>query len=47
MRSGLWTHTAEADKIPTAGQFLQEMEADFDGGAYDSTYQEYAKTRMW
>lgn len=46
MRSGLWT-APHPDDVPTAGQFIQEMKADFDGKSYDESYAEYAKTRMW
>lgn len=46
MRSGLWTRDDTAG-LPTAGQFLKEMEASFDADGYDSAYPEYAKTKMW
>lgn len=47
MRSRLWSLKTDADAIPTAGQFLQERNADFDAAGYDSNYPEYAKERMW
>ncbi|RYG89468.1 pyridoxamine 5'-phosphate oxidase family protein [Loktanella sp. IMCC34160] len=46
MRSGLWTRDDTAG-LPTAGQFLKEMEASFDADGYDGAYPEYAKTKMW
>lgn len=46
MRSGLW-NGAPTEKLPTAGQFLREVEADFDADAYDSGYVENSKPRMW
>lgn len=47
MRSGLWQRGDDSDGIPTAGQFVKEMQADFDAKTYDDTYPEYAQTRMW
>ena len=47
MRSGLWSGTGARDDLPTAGQFLREMEADFDDEAYDAGYAESAKAKMW
>ena len=47
MRSGLWTRGDDSAGIPSAGQFVKEMQADFDAESYDSGYAEYAKTRMW
>ena len=47
MRSGLWSRGDESADLPTAGAFLREMEAGFDGDAYDATYEEYAKAKMW
>ena len=47
MRSGLWRPTAEKPDVPTAGDFVKEMKADFDGKSYDADYAEYAKSRMW
>ncbi|WP_420859587.1 pyridoxamine 5'-phosphate oxidase family protein [Marivivens marinus] len=46
MRSGIWTRD-DTDGLPTAGQFLKEMEASFDADGYDSAYPDYAKTKMW
>ena len=45
MRSALWS--GEAPKVPTAGQFVRERQADFDAEGYDTGYAEYAKPRMW
>ncbi|UTW56088.1 pyridoxamine 5'-phosphate oxidase family protein [Kordiimonas sp. SCSIO 12610] len=47
MRSKLWTSGDESTGLPTAGQFVKEVKADFDAEAYDSGYAEYAKGRMW
>lgn len=47
MRSRLWNGEGESKGLPTAGQFLKEVDELFDGDAYDATYPEYAKTRMW
>ena len=47
MRSRLWAAEVETAEIPTAGQFIKEMSAEFDASAYDSGYPAYAKERMW
>lgn len=47
MRSALWTSENESDQVPTAGQFIAEVKAGFDGAEYDRDYPEYAKSRMW
>lgn len=47
MRSGLWKIADNSVPVPTAGQFLQEVETGFDAEAYDNGYPEYAKERMW
>ena len=47
MRSRLWTSGDESAGIPTAGQFIKEMEAGFDAETYDAGYPEYAQGRMW
>ncbi len=46
MRAGLWTRD-DAGGLPKAGEFIQEMKADFDGASYDAGYSEYAKEKMW
>jgi hypothetical protein len=46
MRSALWS-APETEGLPTAGEFIQEMRADFDARPYDEGYEEYAKPRMW
>lgn len=46
MRSGLWTD-APTDGLPTAGQFLQERDAEFDAQGYDAGYAASAKDKMW
>ena len=47
MRSGLWAGRDESGGLPTAGDFLKEMVADFDGKTYDLTYPENAREKMW
>ncbi|MEM1232119.1 MAG: pyridoxamine 5'-phosphate oxidase family protein [Pseudomonadota bacterium] len=47
MRSGLWEAGDESAQVPSAGDFLQEVDAGFDGADYDAGYGEYAKDRMW
>lgn len=47
MRSRLWVAGDESAGIPTAGEFVREVKADFDAKSYDSGYAEYAKDRMW
>ena len=45
MRSGLWKG-GDAD-VPTAGDFLREAKAGFDGAGYDAGYAARAQARMW
>lgn len=47
MRSKLWASDDESARVPTAGEFVKEQQADFDAEGYDSGYAEYAKGRMW
>jgi len=47
MRSKFWSQDHQAQNVPTAGQFLKEIENGFDAKAYDDGYAEYAKDRMW
>jgi len=47
MRSGLWTREGDAEGLPTAGQFVREMQAGFDAEGYDAGYADYARGRMW
>ena len=47
MRSKLWTTSGQEAAVPTAGDFLKEATADFDGKTYDANYSSYAKDRMW
>ena len=46
MRADLWSRD-DAGGLPTAGDFLQEAEPDFDGADYDLTYPDHAKDRLW
>lgn len=47
MRSELWKAPSQDVKVPSAGDFVKEQDAQFDGKAYDTAYPEYAKPRMW
>lgn len=47
MRSKIWNGEDESAKVPSAGDLIKEMKADFDGRAYDVGYAKYAKPRMW
>lgn len=47
MRSRLWAPLEGAPDVPTAGEFLREIDHDFEAEAYDEGYAEYASTRMW
>lgn len=47
MRSRLWQAGDESREVPTAGQFIKELKADFDADGYDAGYAEYAKGRFW
>ena len=47
MRSGLWSGTDESCLVPSAGDFLREVKEDFDAHAYDQSYPDYAKSRLW
>jgi PPOX class probable FMN-dependent enzyme len=46
MRSGLWTRD-DSEALPTAGQFIQEMDAGFDAEGYDLSYPDETPKRMW
>ena len=47
MRSKLWLANDESDRVPTAGQFIKEINESFDDESYDTGYEEYARERMW
>lgn len=47
MRSRLWHGGDETGKVPTAGEFLREVQDDFDAEGYDQGYPVYAEPRMW
>lgn len=47
MRSRLWHADDSSAAVPSAGDFIKEINADFDAESYDSGYEEYAKDRMW
>jgi PPOX class probable FMN-dependent enzyme len=45
MRADLWG--GQAPEVPTAGQFIKEMQRDFDAEGYDEGYPDHAKGRFW
>ena len=47
MRSELWLSENESHRVPTAGQFIREVDEGFDSESYDTGYIEYAKGKMW
>jgi len=47
MRSGLWSDEDQSPAVPTAGQFIKELQSTFDAEPYDEGYGEYARDRMW
>lgn len=47
MRSSLWSSNDHSAQVPTAGDFIKEFKAGFDGSAYDDEYPERAKGIMW
>jgi PPOX class probable FMN-dependent enzyme len=47
MRSELWLSENETHRVPTAGQFIREVDGGFDSESYDTGYAEYAKSKMW
>jgi len=46
MRAGLWGRD-DAGQVPTAGQFLSEVQECADAQAYDAAYPDEARQRMW
>ncbi|ABD53392.1 pyridoxamine 5'-phosphate oxidase family protein [Jannaschia sp. CCS1] len=46
MRSGLWTRD-DAEGLPKAGDFITDVDPDFDGKTYDAEYPVKAPERMW
>lgn len=47
MRSKMWQSEDESGCVPTAGQFIKEIDGDFDSEGYDAGYEEYAKDKFW
>ena len=47
MRSELWATANPDPNVPSAGEFLREMESSFDADSYDEGYEDSAKDRMW
>lgn len=47
MRSELWNTGNASEDLPSAGDFSTEQDSRFDAKAYDDSYEEYAKDRLW
>jgi hypothetical protein len=47
MRSRLWQSADEGQALPSAGEFIKEVRADFDAESYDGGYEDYARDKMW
>ncbi|PYE84666.1 pyridoxamine 5'-phosphate oxidase family protein [Pseudoroseicyclus aestuarii] len=47
IRSGLWTRGDESAGLPSVGEMLAEVQADFDGRAYDAEWSGRAAKTMW
>ena len=47
MRSRLWAGIEDAPNVPSAGDFVREVDEGFDGASYDAGYPDYAKERLW
>ncbi len=47
MRAGLWSGQDASARLPSAGQFLKEMDEGFDAEGYDLSYPTQAPKQMW
>ena len=47
LRSGLWTAGDQSAGLPSPGDILAEMQAGFDGKAYDAAWPARAARTMW
>jgi uncharacterized protein len=47
LRAGLWSGGDAGAQLPSAGQFLKEMDETFDADSYDMTYPTQAPKQMW
>lgn len=47
IRSDLWGEGDRSAEVPSAGDFVREVDAGFDGAAYDAGYRAYAEGRLW
>lgn len=47
MRSGLWIKSEQNQALPSAGQFIKEMDRAFDADAYDTAYPDRARKTIW
>jgi uncharacterized protein len=47
LRARLWTSGDESDGLPSAGEILAGIKADFDGRSYDADWPARAASTMW
>ncbi|EAQ04739.1 pyridoxamine 5'-phosphate oxidase family protein [Pseudooceanicola batsensis HTCC2597] len=47
MRSDLWAGQDLSGTVPSAGDFVREVDAGFDGAAYDANYEVQAQPKLW
>ncbi|WP_136637334.1 pyridoxamine 5'-phosphate oxidase family protein [Pseudooceanicola onchidii] len=47
IRSELWSEGDRGAEVPSAGDFVREIDHGFDGAAYDAGYPAYAAERLW
>lgn len=47
MRARLWQSDDDGERVPSAGEFLKELDSEFDADAYDNGFEGYVKDRMW
>jgi PPOX class probable FMN-dependent enzyme len=47
IRAGLWTSGDQSTGLPTAGQMMKTVKADFDADGYDRDWPERAAKTLW
>lgn len=47
MRAQTWNGGDDSGELPKLGEILSEIDAGFDGAAYDATWTDRAKKTMW
>ena len=47
MRAGTWSAGDQSEGLPSVGDMLAAMKADFDGKAYDDEWQDRAAKTLW